>query len=167
MSPEQEQIVETFYREHSEKLATHAFRFIKDWELARDIVHDSFGALYDPVKMEEFLTSKNRIGWMKNMVKNKARNLARSRRRELNHLISYEELYEEPGTVDRYPSEEQDVVGKINRRLTKNELYLLKRLILDKVSYCEMADELGVSVWACYKRMTSIRNKLKDEFKEE
>ncbi len=166
MSPEQEQFVNSFFTEHYEALVGHAFRVIRDWHLAKDIVQDSFGKLLDPKKMDEFLASENKIGWMKNVVKNTARNAMRIRRRELNRLIAYEELHEEPSAVDHYPSDEKDIVGAINRCLTKEELQLLKRLILDKVSYSEMAEELGLSVWSCYKRMQTIRNKLRDELEK-
>ena len=167
MTSEENQIVSKFYAEHFDALVTHAYRFIKDWHLANDIVQDSFGTLDDSDKLNDFLASENRIGWLKNVVKNKARNLARTRGRELKRLISYEELYEEPSTTDHYPSEDRDVTGKIRKRLTREELYYLKRLILDEVSYSEMAEELGLSIWACYKRMEAIRKQLQDELKSD
>ena len=163
MAPEQEQFFNSFYSEQFSKLVVHAYRFTKDWHLAKDVVQDSFGKLLDPNKMAQFLASENRIGWMKNMVKNTARNAVRSRNRQIKWLISYEELFEEPASADHYPIEDDDILGQRVRCLKKEELLLLKRIALDKVSYVEVAEELGISMWACYKRVQKIKNKLRGE----
>lgn len=117
--------------------------------------------------MKEFLTSVNRVGWMKNTVMNTARNMIKSRNRERRRLITYEELLEEPSSVDHYPSESGDTLLRFKGRLKKEELYLLRRTILENASYTEVAEELGISVWACYKRRQAIRDKLKEEIEKD
>lgn len=167
MMPEQEQFFNSFYKEHFNKLVVHAYRFTKDWHLAKDVVQDSFGKLLDQNKMAELLASENRVGWMKNMVRNTAWNAVRSRNRQIKWLISYEELHGEPSSVDHYPIEDDDTLERSIRRLKKDELLLLRKIALDKVSYVEVAEELGISMWACYKRVQKIRNKLRDELEKE
>lgn len=167
MLPEHEQIFDSFYDEYFEIMVAHAFRFTKDWHLANDVAQDAFAKLLEPKKMSEFLASVNRVGWMKNVVMNTARNAIKSRNRERRRLIAYEELFEEPSSLDHYPSEDGDTIRRFKGKLKKEELYLLKRTILDNVSYTELAEELGISVWACYKRRQAIRDKLREEIEKD
>lgn len=45
--------------------------------------------------------------------------------------------------------------------MAEDEIHLLKRIVLDKAAYLELAKELGVSVWACQKRMKRLLKKRK------
>lgn len=78
MIPEHEQIFDSFYDEYFEIMVSHAFRYTKDWHLAKDVAQDAFALLLDSKKMREFLASVNRVGWMKNTVMNTARNMIKS-----------------------------------------------------------------------------------------
>lgn len=160
MLPEQEQIFNAFFRENFDKLVVHAYCYTKDWHLAKDVTQDAFGKLLDDEMMEKFLKSENRVAWMRGVVINTARNAVRSRRRQLKWLVSYEELYEEPSSVDRYPSE-NDIEDRCANLLTKEQLRLFKRITMDGLSYIEAAEELGISMWACYKRVEKIKAKLR------
>ena len=117
MIPEHEQIFDSFYDEYFEIMVSHAFRYTKDWHLAKDVAQDAFALLLDSKKMREFLASVNRVGWMKNTVMNTARNMIKSRNRERRRLITYEELFEEPSSVDHYPSESGDTLLRFKGRL--------------------------------------------------
>lgn len=167
MIPEHEQIFDSFYDEYFEIMVSHAFRYTKDWHLAKDVAQDAFALLLDSKKMREFLASVNRVGWMKNTVMNTARNMIKPRNRERRRLITYEELFEEPSSVDHYPSESGDTLLRFKGRLKKEEFYLLRRTILENASYTEVAEELGISVWACYKRRQAIRDKLREEIEKD
>jgi len=166
-NPSIQQIFDSFYDEYFEIMVSHAFRYTKDWHLAKDVAQDAFALLLDSKKMREFLASVNRVGWMKNTVMNTARNMIKSRNRERRRLITYEELFEEPSSVDHYPSESGDTLLRFKGRLKKEEFYLLRRTILENASYTEVAEELGISVWACYKRRQAIRDKLREEIEKD
>ena len=45
--------------------------------------------------------------------------------------------------------------------MTEDEIHLLKRIVLEKATYLELAKELNISVWACQKRMQRLLKKLK------
>lgn len=47
----------------------------------------------------------------------------------------------------------------------KLKIYLMRRIVLDKATYKEMSDELGIKLWACQKRMQRIIQKLRNHFK--
>lgn len=165
LTPEQETMFEQFYRENLHTLIVHAYCFTADWQQAKDVVQDAFAKTMEPKKTKEFFASKNQIGWMKNMVKNTARNAVRSRNRQLKWLISYEE-YASLSTTDDYSSD-HDLMERCKSLLTEDELYLLKCLALDKRSYIDVADELGISMWACYKRAKKIKDKLRKGLEDE
>lgn len=64
------------------------------------------------------------------------------------------------------PGEQTEgAVEKIKRRLTKEELHLLKRIVLDKASHTELAEELHITVWASQQRLSRIRGKLRELFR--
>ena len=41
---------------------------------------------------------------------------------------------------------------------------MLKRIAIERACYSDVAQELGISLWACQKRMQRIRQKLSEEF---
>lgn len=166
MTPEQEQIFNTLFHEQFKRLSTHAYCHTKDWELAKDVTQDAFGKLLNPVMMDRLLNSDDQVAWMKGVVRNTARNAVKSRKRQLKWLISYEELYEEPSSVDHYPSE-NDIEDRCTKLLTAEQLRLFKRITLDGISYMEAAEELGISMWACYKRVEKIKEKLRKMLEDE
>ena len=55
---------------------------------------------------------------------------------------------------------------KIRATLTDDEFYVLKRYTFDNASHMEIANELGISVWASQKRLERIRKKLFHVFPE-
>ena len=50
--------------------------------------------------------------------------------------------------------------------MTEDESHLLKRIVLDKATYLELSKELGISVWACQKRMQRLLKKLKSALED-
>ena len=54
----------------------------------------------------------------------------------------------------------------IENVLTPEELHLLKRLVFDRASHLEVAQELGISVYASQKRLERVRAKLYVAFPE-
>ena len=56
--------------------------------------------------------------------------------------------------------EHQSAVEKIQGALSESELYVVKRLIYENATHKELAEELGITVWASQKRLERIRDKL-------
>lgn len=164
MTPEQESQFAGFYREHLNKLVVLAYSLTHEWQLAKDVVQDSFQKTLEPVKLQAFLSSEDPVRWMRSMVRNTARNAVRARNRQLKWLISYEECTP-LSTNDVYPSE-HDTLVRCQELLTSEELRLLKRVTLDGLSHIDAAGELGISMWACYKRVEKIKRKLREALKD-
>ena len=55
MIPEHEQIFDSFYDEYFEIMVSHAFRYTKDWHLAKDVAQDAFALFWIPRRCVSFL----------------------------------------------------------------------------------------------------------------
>lgn len=164
MALERELFFEEFYQENFERLVVYAKAITKNKEVAQDVVQDAFHIALRPDKMEEFINSPNPIGWMKATVKNVARNAIRAQRRQSRWLISVEEMDTVTASEDDYaPEDEEAVLKGYSEFPSEDELYLLRRLALDKATYKELADEYGISMWACYKRVNRLEEALAEE----
>lgn len=100
-------------------------------------------------------------------LKNKIKECKRQRRKLAEMERSLDTLPEHILAVeDEVPGEQTEgAVEKIKRRLTKEELHLLKRIVLDKASHTELAEELHITVWASQQRLSRIRGKLRELFR--
>ena len=100
-------------------------------------------------------------------MKNKLKECKRQRRKLADMEQSLDTLPDHILAVeDEVPEEQAEgAVEKIKRRLTKEELHLLKRIVLDKASHTEMAKELHITVWASQQRLSRIRGKLRELFR--
>ena len=157
MRPEQDIFLEKLYREHLRELEIHAYVYLGDWDLAHIATQDAFHTAC--IRIEVLMASPNPVGWMKNTVKNTCRNMIRTRKRHLKLFLSLEELCpaEEPAYIDL--TLQSDEIQEITEELTPQEYDLLKGIYIDGASFLEMADELGISMWACRKRVERINKK--------
>lgn len=107
-----------------------------------------------------------------NVVKNKIKEYERSRRRDLRCLLSLDaDFPDESNLPEELVSEQtepqgESVLGIIERVLTPEEFRLLKRLVFDRASHQQVAQEFGISVYASQKRLERIREKLYTVFPE-
>ena len=62
--------------------------------------------------------------------------------------------------------QEESVIEILERVLTPEEFRLLKRLVFDRASHQQVAQEFGISVYASQKRLERIRDKLYTVFPE-
>lgn len=161
---ERDLFFEEFYREHFEGLVVYAKAITKNPHMAQDVVQDAFHIALRPEKMEEFVNSPNPVGWMRVTVKNVARNAIRAQQRQSRWLISVDEIDTLAASEDDYdPEDEEAVLKGYSEFLSENEMYLLRRLALDKATYKELANEYGISMWACYKRVNRLEETLAEE----
>lgn len=56
------------------------------------------------------------------------------------------------------------ILKEIQRVLSEEEYALLRQITLEKRPYKNVAEELGITVWTCQKRIERIRKKLKQHF---
>ena len=59
------------------------------------------------------------------------------------------------------PVQEADKLQEIIEDLSPQEYTLLKEIVIDGVSYLDMAEKLEISMWACRKRVERIIKKIR------
>lgn len=154
-------IIEKYYQDMFYPLSAYAKKALNDRTLAEEAVQDTFRIAC--AKADNFLSSPNPKGWLLNTLKNVIHNTIRSRSYLNRMIITSLDLNETivPGDTD-IPN-----IDFIYSDLTDNEDYkLLKRIALDKYSMLEAAQELGISIEACKKRVQRAKIKLKKHFRK-
>lgn len=148
MMPDKNELVERLYRLHFKKLFIYANAVLRDPEQAKDVVQDTFHEALR--RIDVFAKHENPGGWLMNTLKNKLKENERTRRRDLLRLLSLDadfpdesNLPEELVAAQPEPQEES-VIEKVERVLTPEEYQLLKRLVFDRASHLEVAQEFGI-----------------------
>lgn len=170
MMPDEKELIERLYRLHFKKLFIYANAVLRDPELTKDVVQDTF---HEAIRRIDVVAKhENPGGWLMNVVKNKLKECERSRRRDLRRLLSLDadfpgenNLPEELVSGQTEPQGES-VLEIIERVLTPEEFRILKRLVFDRASHRQVAQEFGISVYASQKRLERIRDKLHTVFPE-
>ncbi len=138
------------------RMAAYAFSVLGDRNLAEEAVQDTFCIFC--AKANDALQHENPQGWLMRTLQNVMRNMQRHRA-AMNRLIMQslqvehlEELlvYDEPGVDLLY--------GDLAARA---DFQLRKRVVLDGCTMLEAAEEFGITVEVCKKRIQRIRANLK------
>ena len=161
---------EELYFTYSKKLFLYASATLKNQELSKDVVQDTF---HEALRHRDVLLAHtNPGGWLMNTLKNKLKETERARKRDLCRFLSLEIDF--PDTDDLPEAlvtshselEEKPVIEKIRDTLSFEEYQFLERFVFGQASHLEMANEFGISVYASQKRLERIREKLYLTFPE-
>lgn len=166
MHPEQDNFIEQLHRAHFGKLTIYAAASLKDQGRAQDVVQDTF---HEAVRhIGTLMAHPNPGGWLMQTLKYKIQEDERAHHRQMRRFLSLNtDLLAESGRTDpRLDRDERPLLDQIQAALTPEEYHLLVRLTIDRASHLEVAQELGISVWACQKRLERVRKKLYDQFPE-
>lgn len=165
MAPRTHELIETQFREFYPVLYQYARIALDNPDWAEDVVQDVFHFALQ--NADTFNQHPNPRGWLMQTLKNKLKECKRQRRKLADMEQSLDTLPDHILAVeDEVPEEQAEgAVEKIKRRLTKEELHLLKRIVLDKASHTELAKELQITVWASQQRLSRIRGKLRELFR--
>ena len=148
-----QEAVEKLYKEMYPALHIYALRILEDDALAEEAVQDAFCIAC--AKRGQFLSSQNPQGWIMLTLKHVMQNMLRAQAK-LKRLLSLDAGEDLPAGSTELASVDLlfgDVSGSEDFRL-------LKRIALDHCTMLELAEELGVSVEACKKRVQRARKRL-------
>ncbi len=161
MKPEQDILLEALYKEQYRNLFRYAVSELKHKGFAEEIVQDTF--LEAIKKIDDLMKHPNQTGWLMETVKNKIKTYKRHQVRYLKLFLSLDSgVAREPAREDnRIKALEGIDLDGMRRYLNEEEIYQLKRVFFDRASHLEVSQELGISLWACQKRMERIKGKLK------
>lgn len=143
------------------QLIVYAISTLYDHSLAEEAVQDTFRIAC--AKASNFLSSPNPRGWLLNTLKYVIKNMIRSRASLNNLILCSFDLIENSIIIDTDISNIDFLYSDI---VDSAEYELLKRIALDKYTILEAAQELGISVEACKKRVQRAKKKLKKYFEE-
>lgn len=158
------------YQGQFHKMWKYALAIQSNPNLATEVVQDSF--MEALLHIDELMTYQRPEQWLQKTVKNKARHILRDQARDAQRLMSLSEddIAKVPASdeLSQVEEDEQAELAEAKRKiadaLTPKELALLKRIVIDKASYKELAQETGLPLWTCQKRIQRIRAKLRKIF---
>ncbi|MGE5425333.1 MAG: RNA polymerase sigma-70 factor [Syntrophothermus sp.] len=162
---------ETLFRKEFKGLVVFATRFVKDIEVAKDIVHDGFIVLWE--KREQVDLSANVKSLLVTTIRNRCLNWLRDNKKFDKNIVSLEETFSERvyEPADRLEENETRVmistaIGQLPERC--REVFILNRF--ENKKYKEVADTLGISVKTVEAQMSKaldfLRKKLKTETRQ-
>ncbi len=158
----QNAFIEQQYREMYLPLSIYARSALGSRALAEEAVQDTFRIAC--AKVNDFISSGNPSGWLMVTLKHVIRNMNRTRAR-LSSLI-----------VESIPLDEKTMgatTDEVDRGLlyagsiSREDYQLLKRVALDRYSMLEAAEELGISVEVCKKRVQRARAQFRKQIGDE
>jgi len=156
----QNHFIEELYIEMHDKLTVYAQSALDDPSQAEEAVQDTFRIAC--AKPDDLLSSNNPRGWLFKTLKNIIKNTLHNRARLNNLLISID-----VDTIEDTNSASEENFDFLYSNIAEKEEYkLLKRIAFEKCTMLEAAQELGISVEACKKRVQRARKKLQKYLKE-
>lgn len=148
----------------SKKLLRFATHFLKDEELARDVVQDVFLKLWQ--KRETLNEVENIEAFAMRMTRNRCLDVIRS-----NKVVPIDEETERrlnAKTVDVHSkvelSETAQQIGKLIGRLPDLQRNVMQLRDIEQMSYDEIAEITGLQVNAIRVNLSRARKKVRDEF---
>lgn len=161
LNDNQRRAIEELYQQMYYPLSVYARSALNERSLAEEAVQDTFRIAC--AKVDDFLSSPNPKGWLLNTLKNVIHNTIRTRA-YLNSLVVSSMDFDENMVQGDTDSPDVDLLYS---DLTDSENYkLLKKIALDKYSILEAAQELGISIEACKKRVQRAKKSLKIHLKK-
>lgn len=150
--------VEQLYKEMYPALHTYALRILEDPALAEEAIQDAFCIAC--AKREQALSNPKPRGWLMLTLKHVMQNMLRAQRK-VQRLLFLTAGEEQPAEAP----ELLDVDVLFGDVSDSEDFRLLKRIALDQCTIVELAQDLGISVEACKKRVQRARKRLQKKLK--
>lgn len=158
----QDLFIEQFYHEMYIQLFIYARSALNDSSLAEEAVQETFRIAC--MKTDELMSSANPKGWIMNTLKNVIRNTRRTHARSSNVVLGSNAFDEKiMGAI----TDEIDPELLYADIIAKEDLKLLKQVVLERYPLVEVAGELGIPVEACKKRVQRVKKKYKKILQED
>lgn len=149
--------LEQMYREMYPTLYAYALRILKDHALAEEAIQDTFCIAC--AKREQFLSSADPRRWVMCTLKHVCQNMLRTQAKLKKLLLSLDDGGSLPAGTPELVS-----VDVLFGDLSDSEDFrLLKRIALDRCTMLEVAEELGISLESCKKRVQRARKRLQEK----
>ena len=151
--------VETLYRRMFHTLYAYALRGMSDPSLAEEAVQDTFRVACE--REDKLFASDNPEGWLMNVLKNVIRSTRRERARLAETVL---EVLDETGGAADVELDLDPLYGDLS---DSEDFRLLKRIALDRCTILEAAEEMGIPLETCKKRVQRARKRLQKRLRED
>lgn len=158
LSDNQRSEIERLYKEMFHPILAYAQSALHERALAEEVVQDTFRIAC--AKSDNLLSSPNPKGWLLNTLKYVIRNTIRSRS-YLNRLVIASLDFDENINHGKEYMDELKIDLLFSDLANDEDYKLIKKLALDKRTILEVAEELGITVEACSKRVQRAKKRLK------
>lgn len=159
LSKKQDEFIETMYRQMYPRLLNYAFNALYSYSLAQEAVQEAFRIACE--KPEEFMKSPNPQGWITVTLKFAIKNISRSKMRIQKIVLATITMDEDERGAAYDDAVSLDAM--YSDILDPEDYRLLKLVILERYSLLEAAEELGISLEACKKRVQRAKKKMKEK----
>lgn len=157
-----EHFFDALYLEMYDMLLIYAERALDNQHaLAEEAVQDTFKICW--IKIDEVIASENPKGWLLETLKNVIRNIRRSQARFANLLLVLNKAFT---SVEQAAEDETELDITYGDLKDSPDYQLLKEFVLEHRSIKEMAQERGITVDACKKRIQRAKERLKECFQK-
>ena len=155
LNQKEEEYIERLYREMYTRLCIYAMSALGSKALAEEVVQDTFRIAC--IKPDGLMSSKNPRGWLINTLKNVIRNRRRTEARLSNALLAAMSAYEPQASTT---VETTEFIVAYSDALGEEDFQLLVNIVVRRYTMLEAAEELGITVEACKKRVQRAKKKL-------
>lgn len=130
---------------------------LRDHHQAEEAVQETF--LSALPKAAEVTALDRPEGWLMQTVKHKVLHLRREQDRRRARMLPLEEKLPAPDRLGQWEESEDAALlwQQATQRLSPQEAELLRLVALEEQSQQAAAEEMGLSLWACQKRLQRIR----------
>jgi len=138
---------EDLFKSHFKGLTVFATRYVKDIDVAKELVQDAFVTLWE--KRDTIDTSKSVKSYLTTIIYNKCLNYLRDHQKFNRNLLLAENLLENPDELNAddelFSNELGDKINKVLYSLPEKckEVFILSRY--ENMKYYEIAQKLGIS----------------------
>lgn len=155
---DQDEFFTKIYQEMYSNLYSRAFVAIKNEDIAQELVQETFLVAY--TKLDSLISSPSPQGWLIKTLQNIIGNTYKQQAK-IAEMIAWEELDENIGSDPEIP-----VKLEYQGTIDDESLKLLMWIYCENWSYQEAADELGISLNACKKRIQRAKEQLRKALEE-
>lgn len=170
MEPTQDVFLSDLFHQYFQRLYLYANAIVQNPAEAQDLVQDTFHVAVG--RIDVLIAHENPGGWLFQTLKHKIQENERKKQQYLAHILpllpSIVEALPDPNRLEDEVLRRCDVslTDRLKAALTPEEWNLLNQFFLEGKSHKQLADALGISIWASQKRIERIRKKLFAVFPE-
>ena len=164
LSKEQSELLASYYEQFYSRLYHYANSSLQDPALAEELVQETFRRACE--RMEVFLSSPNPIGWLYVVLKNVMKEARRERESIAKTLSALSAMKAGEESVS-FDGDRAMVSLHYGGLLKSEDFALLCRVAIDNYSMLEAAEEFGLTLEGCKKRVQRKSRQLAELLKKQ